>query len=35
MDEFEVMVSVILALVVVVFCFAVIGVAFSFWRLLG
>jgi hypothetical protein len=35
MDEFEVMVSVLIALVVMICLFAVLGVAFSFWRLLG
>jgi len=35
MDEFEMMVSVILACVAIICCFAVVGIAFAFLRFLG
>lgn len=35
MDEFEVMVSVILAFLAIICCFAVVGLAFVFLRFLG
>jgi hypothetical protein len=35
MDEFEVMVAIILAVLVMVCCFAVIGIAMTFFRFMG
>lgn len=35
MDDFEVMVLIFIALVVVILGFAVVGVAFTFYRLIG
>lgn len=35
MDEFEVMVTVLIAAVGILCCFAVVGIAFTFFRFLG
>jgi hypothetical protein len=35
MDEFDIMIGVAVALLTVMFCFAVLGVAVMFFRLLG
>lgn len=35
MDEFEIMVIVIIAIIAVIFGFAILGIAFTFFRFLG
>lgn len=35
MDEFEIMVTVLIATVAILCCFAVVGIAFAFLRFLG